>query len=255
MNPEPALRVDVWSHGLAHYLEASMSSGRIAGFRVVSVFAACVAAFAQSAPGKRVLVVVDSSGEPVNTACRTAPESPSKRGAREIDRNELNAIDMCVGYVDAQRTYFWSARRADGHFAFADKIRSAPGRRDGLYWPLEAGDEESPMGPKFARAAAAELHPADARPLFGYYFKILAAQGAEAEGGARNYRVDGRLVAGFALVAWPAEYGVTGVRVFQVNHRGEVYAKDLGSGTGRLAETMTAFAPDQTWTKVASAMD
>jgi hypothetical protein len=225
-----------------------------AGLRLACVFAVCAAASAQSGRGVRVVLVVDSFGEPVNVARATVADSSAEGSRlREIDRNESNAVDACLSYVDAQFTYFWSAHRPDGQFAFAEKIRSASGMRDGLYWPLDAAGEESPMGPKFAGAAAAELNPGEAHPLFGYYFKVLWAQGPQAFGGARDYRVGGRLIAGFALVAWPAEYGVTGVRTFQVNQRGEVYAKDLGAG--RSAATMTSFAPDRTWAKVASARD
>jgi hypothetical protein len=124
--------------------------------------------------------------------------------------------------------------------------------RDGLYWDADVAGEESPVGPKFAAAAAAELQPGEARPIFGYYVKIMLAQGSEALGGARDYRLDGRLITGFALIAWPAEYGVTGLRSFQVNQLGEIYSKDLGPDTHRVALSLTAFAPDRTWTKAAS---
>jgi hypothetical protein len=234
-----------------------MNSKLLAGLRLACIFAVSAAMFAQPAPRARI-VVVDSSGAPVNTAWRSMPEAtPSSTPVRISDRNrnESAAIDMCLGYVDAQVAYFRSVRRDDGYLAFAAKILSSPGMHDGLYWdPREAGDE-SPIGPKFAAAAAAELDPSETRPLFGYYFKILSAQGPEAVGGARDYHVDGRLIAGFALVAWPAEYGVTGFRTFQVNHLGEVYARDSGPDTGRATLAMTAFAPDRTWTKVASAAD
>ncbi len=224
----------------------------IAGVRLACLFALCAAASGQPGPGAARVIVVEISGEPVNIARRSLPELPSSNSrGLDIERNESNAIDVCLGYVDAQLTYFWSAQRPDGRLAFAGKIRSAAGIHDGLYWPLEGDGDESPMGPKFADAAAAELDAGKAKPLFGYYFKILAAQGPQAAGGAQDYRVDGRLVSGFALVAWPAGYGVTGVRTFQVNHRGEVYAKDLGAG--RSGASMAAFAPDRTWTKVASA--
>jgi hypothetical protein len=223
------------------------------GIRLTAVFLLSFAAFAQGGPGTRV-VVVDVSGTPVNTAWRSTSEDRAPIvHVREIDGNEAAIIDMCFSYVDAQLLYFRSTHTADGKFAFAKRIRSTPGLRDGLYWPLETDGEESFMGPKFAMAAAAELDPADAHPLFGYYFKIVGAPGQEAVGGPRDDRADRLLIAGFALVAWPAEYGVTGVRSFQVNHRGEVYAKDLGAG--RDAAVITAFDPDRTWTKVASATD
>jgi hypothetical protein len=232
-----------------------MNFERIAGFRLACMFGVAVAAFGQSAPGARV-VIVDSSGALVNTASRSAAEPrASVAPASGIDRNEPAVIDICRGYVEAQLAYLRSARRADGYLAFAERIRSAAGMRDGLYWPPQNSSDESPMGPKFAAAAAAELQSSETRPYFGYYFKILGAQGANAVGGARDYRVDGRMITGFALVAWPAEYGVTGVRTFQVNHLGAVYGRDLGPETGRTAAGMSVFTPDPTWTKVASAVD
>ena len=231
-----------------------MDSRRLRGFRLACGLVASAAALAQSGPRMR-LVVVDSSGRPANATWRTPTETPALSAlAREIVRNESAAVDMCLSYLDAQLAYFRSAPRTDGQLAFAEKIRSTAGMRDGLYWHLEGAGEESPLGPRFAAAAAAELDPVAARPLFGYYFKVLVAQGPDAAGGARDYRVGGRLTNGFALVAWPAEYGVTGVRTFQVNHLGDVYAKDLGSDTSRTA-TMTTFALDRTWVKVASAVD
>src|SRR3954470_4724771 len=221
--------------------------------RLAAVFAVSLAASAQERPRTRV-VVVDGSGTPVNTAWRSTPDALAPIvHVREIDRNEAATIDICFSYLDAQLMYFRSTHGANGNFGLAKRIRSSPDLRDGLYWPLETDGEESPMGPKFAMAAATELDPADAHPLFGYYFKIVGAPGQEAVGGPRDDRADGLLIAGFALVAWPAEYGVTGVRSFQVNHRGDVYAKDLGAGRG--AAAIIAFDPDRTWTKVASATD
>jgi len=230
-----------------------MNSKGVQGFRLICLLLVSFTAFAQTGPRTRV-IVVDSSGTPVNTAWRSTSEAPVPTvHVREIDRNEAAIIDLCFSYVDAQLMYVATSRSGDGYFAFAEKIRSAPGLRDGLYWPLDADEEESPIGPKFAAAAATELDPADAHPFFGYYFKILVTQGDQAVGGTRDYRVDGRLIAGFGLVAWPAEYAVTGTHAFLVNHRGEVYAKDLGPGVGRAAAAMTSFAADRTWTKVATA--
>jgi hypothetical protein len=171
-------------------------------------------------------------------------------------RNEKAIINSCLDYVEAQLNYFRSDQDADGFLAFAERIRSTPGRHDGLYWAIGADDDESPMGPNFAAAAITEQEASDdIRPFFGYYFKMLLSQGPEAVGGARDYRIDGRLVAGFALVAWPADYGTSGVRSFLVNHLGDVYAKDLGPETPRSASAMTEFSPDWTWTKAASAAD
>jgi hypothetical protein len=171
-------------------------------------------------------------------------------------RNQSAVIDMCRDYVEAQFQYFRMDQDRDGLLSFAERIRSTPGKHDGLHWPLVDDEDESPIGPKFAAAAITEKPAADKpRPLFGYYFKTLSSQGPEAPGGARDYKVEGRLVTGFGLLAWPAEYGVSGVQSFQVNHLGDVYAKDLGPATHRIAAGMPAFAPDRTWKKVASTAD
>ena len=169
---------------------------------------------------------------------------------RQIGRNELEVIETCQGYIDAQLEYFLVDRHGDGYLQFAQKINSTPGKFDGLYWSNARGEEESPIGPFAAQAAGAEaIASGESVPLFGYYFKILTAQGGAAVGGARSYLVDGRMIAGFALVAWPAEYGVTGVSTFMVNQLGIVYQKDLGPDTGQAARAMDRFSPDSTWTK------
>jgi hypothetical protein len=200
---------------------------------------------------RTVQVIPASSGRGV----MLKPDADPARH-RGIGGNESAVIEICHRYVEAQLMYFRSDHDADGFLAFAGKIRSTPGMRDGLYWLLEDGQDESPMGPNFAAAAATEdQSPGYPRPLFGYYFKVLVSQGPEAIGGARDYRVDGRLLTGFALVAWPAAYGVTGAHSFLVNHMGDVYAKDLGSETGRTAAGISAFAPDRSWTKVSSSID
>jgi hypothetical protein len=175
---------------------------------------------------------------------------------RSIAGNERAVIDICRTYVEAQFMYFRTDHNADGFLAFAQKIRSSPGSQDGLYWRLENGQDESPIGPNFAAAAVSEEQPpGNPRPFFGYYVKTLLSQGPEAIGGTRDYRVDGRLLTGFALIAWPASYGVTGVRSFMINHLGDVYAIDLGGETSRVAPAMSAFAPDRRWTKVSVAIE
>src|SRR5580765_8912661 len=142
-----------------------MNSRGHRGIRFAAVFLVSFGAFAQSGQQRRV-IVVDGSGRPVNSARRAPSDSPAATvPIREIDRNEAATTDMCLSYVDAQLTYVRSAHRSDGYLAFAEKIRSASGTRDGLYWPLDGDGEESPMGPKFAAAAATELNPADAHPL------------------------------------------------------------------------------------------
>jgi hypothetical protein len=136
-------------------------------------------------------------------------------------------------------------RTGDGMLLYAQKIVSAPGKKDGLYW---AGESDALVPKAFAEAAAALLaegkKPA---PYHGYYFHILKAQGPDADGGAKDYVVKGKMMGGFAMVAYPAEYGVSGVKTFLVSHRGLVYEKDLGPGTGALARQMVRFNPDKTW--------
>ncbi len=212
-----------------------------------STLASALAASDQWIPPVRVVVADSGSGQAL-----TAKAARAVVPGRGIAANESAAIDVCQKYVDAQFSYFRLRHSGSGNLAFAQKIRSSQGKFDGLYWPSDTTQEESPMGPRFAAAAAAELPREAAHPWFGYYFKILMAQGSGARGGARPYRVDGRLTSGFALIAWPAEYGVTGVHAFLVNHFGDVYAKDLGPGTHRAALAMTAFSPDHDWKKVAS---
>lgn len=165
---------------------------------------------------------------------------------RRIGRNELNAIRLCRTYVEAQREYAAS----DGLHAFATRIVSTEGRHDGLYWPAKAGEKESPLGPLVARAAAEGYGLANtgARiPFHGYYFSILTRQGAEAPGGAMDYIDHGQMVKGFALVAFPAKYGSSGIMTFVVNQYGIIYEKDLGPRTGEIARQMTAYDPDPTW--------
>ena len=166
--------------------------------------------------------------------------------ARRILQNEIAIVEQCRRFREAEFTYLGMA--SDDTPAFADRIRSTPGRRDGLFWSEKGKEDESPLGPAFAAAAAAERHPGEQpRPLFGYYFKVLTAQGLAATGGTLDYRTKGRLRKGFAMIAWPAEYRVEGVRTFLINHFGDVYQKDLGPDTARLAEGMNVFNPDPTW--------
>ncbi|HTP31458.1 MAG TPA: DUF2950 family protein [Candidatus Acidoferrales bacterium] len=175
--------------------------------------------------------------------------APLRAPYRRASANEPAVIEACYRYVRAQLEYFSADHAGDGYLSFAGRIRSTPGKHDGLYWPVEGGDDESPIGPNFAAAAWDEIAPEGrARPYFGYYFKVLLSQGPDAAGGARDYSVGGRLIAGFALIAWPAEYGVTGTMTFQVNQLGVVYGKDLGSNTPSAAG-ITVFSPDATWSK------
>jgi hypothetical protein len=167
---------------------------------------------------------------------------------RRIGRNELDTIQVCEGYVEAQREYASADREMDGIIQYAQKIISDPGRRNGLYWAPTEGEPPSPAGPFMARAAAEGYKKSEKpTPFHGYYYRILKAQGAKAPGGAYNYVIHDHMVAGFALVAWPAEYGGSGIMTFVVNSNGIVYEKDLGPKTAKIAEAMTRYNPDETW--------
>ncbi|HXJ79399.1 MAG TPA: DUF2950 domain-containing protein [Candidatus Methylomirabilis sp.] len=170
---------------------------------------------------------------------------------RRIGKNELNAIQVCLAYVDAQRDYYSEDRNADGVREYATRFTSSPGKRDGLFWPTKAGEKPSPLGPLVA-AARAEGYGKGQRnvPYHGYYYRILTAQGPDAHDGAHDYMAHGRMIGGFALVAFPAEWGVSGVMTFIVNHEGVVYEKDLGPTTATIARNMQSFDPDSSWKKL-----
>jgi len=170
---------------------------------------------------------------------------------RRIGANELSAIQVCRAYVDAQRDYAARDPEHSGLLIYAQKFKSSPGHHDGLYWPAAAGEQESPLGPLVASARAAGYggKPAKGRiPYHGYYYRILTGQGPAAKGGAYSYIVKGHMIAGFAMVAFPAQYGVSGVMTFIVNNDGVVYQQDLGPETPELAEKMKLFNPDSSWT-------
>ena len=169
--------------------------------------------------------------------------------SRRIGRNELNAIQVCGAYVEAQQEYASTDRERDGIIQYAQKVISDPYRRNGLYWEVGEGEIPSPLGPLFAKAAQAGYTKRDEKPIpyHGYYYKILKGQGKNAPGGAYQYVINGHMVAGFALVAWPAEYAVSGVMTFIVNQNGTVYEKDLGPTTEGIAKAMTFYNPDRTW--------
>ena len=169
---------------------------------------------------------------------------------RRIGRNELHIMDVLHAYVDAQHEYATKDCRGDGKVEFAQRLISTEGKRDGLYWEAKEGEEESPLGPLVARAAKEGYANADLSPFHGYYFNILKGQGKHVDGGAYNYVVKGRMILGFALVAYPAEYGNSGVMTFILNQEGIIYQKDLGKDTKRRAEAMKIFDPDKSWTKV-----
>jgi len=168
---------------------------------------------------------------------------------RRIGRNELSTIQVCLGYVEAQREYASTDREQDGIIQYAQKVLSDPYRRNGLYWEAGEGELPSPLGPFIAQAARKGYTKKGDKPIpyHGYYFKILTRQGPNAPGGAYSYVINGHMVAGFALVAWPAEYGVSGVMTFIVNQNGTVYEKDLGPKTEGIVKIMTLYNPDRTW--------
>jgi hypothetical protein len=173
---------------------------------------------------------------------------------RRVGRNELATIQVCLAYVDAQREYY-SRDRGAGMLEYAQRLESNTGKRDGLYWPTKPGERPSPLGPLVAEARAAGYtrpEPGKRMPYHGYLYRLLLAQGPDAPSGAYDYVVKGHMIGGFALVAYPATYGVSGVTTFIVSHDGVVYQKDFGPKTTQIANAMKTFNPDKTWTKVAS---
>jgi hypothetical protein len=175
---------------------------------------------------------------------------------RRIGRNELNTIQVCLAYVDAQREYYSQPRGKDRVLEYAQRLGSTPGRRDGLYWPTKDGEPLSPLGDLVVRARAEGYRATKDGgriPYHGYFFKILFGQGPQAPGGAYDYLANKHMIGGFALVAFPAQYANSGVMTFLVNHDGVVYQKDLGPKTAQLAEAMKLFNPDSSWQRVEGA--
>jgi hypothetical protein len=168
---------------------------------------------------------------------------------RRIGGNERNAIFSMRAFVDAQRAYASRDRDGDGVLQYARKIMSSPGKKDGLYWPADpAKDEEaSPFGPLIAEASPyIEGHKAG-DPYRGYYFRILTQQGQSAAGGPYNYVINGRMIAGFGMIAYPADYGSSGVMTFIINHNGVLYERDLGPNTAKVAPAIKSFDPGKGW--------
>ena len=175
---------------------------------------------------------------------------------RRIGNNELSAIQSSLAYVDAQREYYSRDPDGDALLHYAHRFRSTEGHRDGLYWPTAPGQPESPLGPLFAQREAEGYTPTAAgapRGYHGYLFRILEEQGPHAEGGAYNYLAKGKLIGGFALVAYPAKYGASGVMTFLVNHDGVVFDKDLGPRTAKRVKKIKGFDPDESWKRVPDA--
>jgi hypothetical protein len=170
---------------------------------------------------------------------------------RRVGANELDAIQVSLAYVDAQDEYAEKDRGA-GAGVYAQRVVSQPGQKDGLYWPTSVGEDQSPMGDLAAAATAQGYRVGSGghAPYHGYYYKILTRQGANAPGGALDYVANGKMIGGFALVAYPAEYGNSGVMTFMVSHDGTIFQKDLGPQTGERAGQIAAFNPDSSWTRV-----
>ena len=179
----------------------------------------------------------------------------TKRGeeeilARRIGRNELAAIQVCLAIVDAERDYAAKDPDGDGIPEYAPKFVSTPGKRDGLYWDTKAEEPSSPLGPLLAAAANdgyTKSESGSLAPYHGYFYRILTKQGKDAPGGAHDYLVNGTMIGGFAVVAYPAGYGASGIMSFIVNQDGVVFEKDLGENTAEVASQMTTFNPDASW--------
>ena len=174
--------------------------------------------------------------------------------SRRIGKNELAMLGVMRAYVDAQREYASRDRNGDEVLEYAQRIASTPGTKDGLYWPPDLDGEISPLGPLVADAQERGIQHGSKgqettrQPFHGYFFKILTRQGKHAPGGKYDYIINGHMIGGFALVAWPAEYGESGIMTFIVNQQGRVYQKDLGPKTGKLAPAMKVYDPDPSWT-------
>ncbi len=214
---------------------------------------------AEPSPDRRVLLIGDQAWPSpiplvrVGDRWRFATELGADELAnRRIGGNERNAIYVLRAFVDAQRAFAAVDRDGDGVLQYAQKLASTPGKRDGLYWTADPakGEEESPFGPLIAESSAYLKGHAAGDPYRGYHFRILTRQGANAPGGAYNYVINGRMIAGFAMVAFPAVWDESGVMTFIVNHNGKVYQKDLGKNSAAIGAKMNSFDPGAGWKEV-----
>jgi hypothetical protein len=176
-----------------------------------------------------------------------ASQTKMEMRARHIGADELDAIEICQGYVDAQKKYASENHSKDGMHEYAAHLMSSPGQQDGLYWE---GANEPLIPAGFAKAEWGGTRKEHAKPYHGYYFRILEKQGPDAPGGAHIYAVKNKLIGGFGLVAWPVDYGVTGIHTFIVNQNGVVFQKDIAPVPGQAAITVTSFDPDHSWKPV-----
>jgi hypothetical protein len=170
--------------------------------------------------------------------------------ARRIGRDELAAIDVCAALADSQVQYF--SQKHGGVKQYAQKFISEEGKQNGLYWPEASGQPKSPLGPlvAFATAEGVKVESGRHQPFYGYYFAILDKQGPDAKGGAKTYISNGKMTGGFAVVAYPAQYGDSGIMTFIINQSGVPFQKDLGTKTNEIASAMTEFNPDEGWKPV-----
>jgi hypothetical protein len=170
---------------------------------------------------------------------------------RRIGKNELDTMDVLHAIVDGQKLYQSETHDGETVKQYAVKIVSDPGKHNGLYWKVAAGEPQSPIGPLVADAVSAGYtrKQGGPTPFHGYIYKHLSSQGPAAPGGAKDYMVDGKMTGGFAVLAYPAEYRNSGVMTFMVNQDGTVYQKDLGPDTAKIAATMTSYNPDSSWQK------
>jgi len=174
---------------------------------------------------------------------------------RRIGHNELSAMEVCHAYVLAQREYIQKDHDGNGIMEYARRLQSSSGKKDGLYWAIKPGEPESPFGPLVAHACEEGYSAKDVsathrrhEPFHGYMFRILSKQGRHAPGDRYDYVINGHMVAGFALVAYPAQWGNSGVMTFIVNQQGKIYQSNLGAKTGDLARKLEAYDPDKRWT-------
>jgi len=210
----------------------------------------------EAGPDRRILVIGDQAWPMPIPLVRengvwhfATEEGVQEIVNRRIGANERDAIDVLLAYLNAQKEYASEERMGDGVLQYAQKLGSSPGKRDGLYWPADAskGEEESPFGPLVAESAPYRKGHQAGDPYRGYHFLILTRQGKNAPGGAYSYLINGHMIAGFAMVAYPDAYGQSGVMTFIVSQSGKIYQKDLGAKTEKLASAMTEFNPDASW--------
>lgn len=167
---------------------------------------------------------------------------------RRVGENELEAIDAVRAYVEAQKDYGARDRDADGVFEYAQRLISSPGQTDRLYWPADQGDGESPVGDAISEAALEKAKAGEG--YFGYRFRILSSQGDNIAGGRHDYVINGNMIAGFGLIAWPVTYAESGVKTFVINQQGIVYERDLGASTAEIVPFIDRFDPDDKWSVV-----